>query len=262
METDKKYYIQLFSPHGLIRYQNPEIGRDKDTGGQVKYVLELLEALSNHPKVRKIDLFTRRIKDRRVSPSYGKEIEKVGEKARIVRPHKMWRKCLPQKRITCGIIWTNLLIKQSASTKRRAIYPIWFMGIMQMAIILPLQLSQFFFKPPFSVTGHSLGRNTNRRILLEQGLSPKKINEQYNIEKRINAEEAATCKSQILVVTSTSHEIEYPICKVTMLFDDRQILKSYRPGSTKICFTLFTGKTMPSFEMGIEEEQALVPDHR
>ena len=52
----KQYYIQLFSPHGLIRFNNPEIGRDTDTGGQVKYLLELLDALSNNPRVRKVDL--------------------------------------------------------------------------------------------------------------------------------------------------------------------------------------------------------------
>ena len=81
----KEYYIQLFSPHGLIRFTDPEIGRDKDTGGQVKYVLELLENLSFHPQVRKVDLFTRRIIDKRVSASYEKEIEIVNEKARIIR---------------------------------------------------------------------------------------------------------------------------------------------------------------------------------
>src|ERR1700712_3698311 len=58
------YYIQLFSPHGLIRFKEAEIGRDPDTGGQVKYVLELMEHLSMHPKVRKVDLFTRRITDK------------------------------------------------------------------------------------------------------------------------------------------------------------------------------------------------------
>ena len=79
------YYIQLFSAHGLIRSKDPEIGRDKDTGGQVKYVLELLENLSMHPLVRKVDLFTRRIIDKRVSSSYENEIEEVNEKARIVR---------------------------------------------------------------------------------------------------------------------------------------------------------------------------------
>ena len=84
-----KYYIQLFSPHGLIRFKDPEIGRDKDTGGQVKYVLELIENLSKHPDVRKVDLFTRRIVDKRVSSTYEKEIEKISDNARIVR-------------ITCG----------------------------------------------------------------------------------------------------------------------------------------------------------------
>src|SRR5262245_32744695 len=83
------YYIQLFSPHGLIRGKGAEIGRDRDTGGQVKYVLELLEILSQHPNVRKVDLFTRRIIDKRVSSSYEREVEVVNEKARIIR-------------ITCG----------------------------------------------------------------------------------------------------------------------------------------------------------------
>ena len=81
----KKYYIQLFSPHGLIRYEDPEIGRDKDTGGQVKYVLELLKTVSQHPSVRKVDLFTRRIIDKKVSTAYSKEVEVVNEKARIIR---------------------------------------------------------------------------------------------------------------------------------------------------------------------------------
>ena len=81
----QNFYIQLFSPHGLIRFHEPEIGRDKDTGGQVKYVLELLEILSQHPQVRKVDLFTRKIVDKKVSPDYGSDIETVNDKARIVR---------------------------------------------------------------------------------------------------------------------------------------------------------------------------------
>ena len=35
----KKPTIQLFSLHGLIRSTNLEMGRDADTGGQVKYCL-------------------------------------------------------------------------------------------------------------------------------------------------------------------------------------------------------------------------------
>ncbi|KAI3737327.1 hypothetical protein L2E82_27325 [Cichorium intybus] len=31
----------FYSLHGLIRAENMEVGRDSDTGGQVKYVVEL-----------------------------------------------------------------------------------------------------------------------------------------------------------------------------------------------------------------------------
>jgi sucrose-phosphate synthase len=32
--------VALISLHGLIRVHEPELGRDADTGGQVRYVLE------------------------------------------------------------------------------------------------------------------------------------------------------------------------------------------------------------------------------
>lgn len=44
-------YIALISVHGLIRGQNLELGRDADTGGQTKYVVELARALSRLPGV-------------------------------------------------------------------------------------------------------------------------------------------------------------------------------------------------------------------
>ena len=34
-------YLQLISLHGLVRGENIEMGRDADTGGQVRYVIEL-----------------------------------------------------------------------------------------------------------------------------------------------------------------------------------------------------------------------------
>ena len=44
-------YILLFSLHGLIRSHDIEMGRDADTGGQIKYLLELAKHLGNRPKV-------------------------------------------------------------------------------------------------------------------------------------------------------------------------------------------------------------------
>ncbi|TAD79054.1 MAG: hypothetical protein EA000_25100, partial [Oscillatoriales cyanobacterium] len=53
-------YIVTISIHGLIRGQNLELGRDADTGGQTKYVVELARSLAHRPEVGRVDLITRR----------------------------------------------------------------------------------------------------------------------------------------------------------------------------------------------------------
>ena len=78
-------YIQLFSVHGLIRGQSPELGRDADTGGQIKYVLELAQTLAQRDDIDQVDLVTRFIKDKTVSPNYSQKIEQIGDKVRIIR---------------------------------------------------------------------------------------------------------------------------------------------------------------------------------
>ena len=59
MTHKKGLYIQMFSIHGLLRAENMELGHDADTGGQIKYVVELCKTLSVSDQIRKIDLFTR-----------------------------------------------------------------------------------------------------------------------------------------------------------------------------------------------------------
>jgi len=60
----------MFSIHGLLRSEDMELGRDADTGGQIKYVIELGKALSKRSEVKRIDLFTRLIDDKAVSQDY------------------------------------------------------------------------------------------------------------------------------------------------------------------------------------------------
>lgn len=43
--AEDKLYLLLISVHGLLRGHNLELGRDADTGGQTKYVVELARAL-------------------------------------------------------------------------------------------------------------------------------------------------------------------------------------------------------------------------
>jgi len=244
------YYIQLFSPHGLIRYNNPEIGRDKDTGGQVKYVLEFLESLSQHPQVRKVDLFTRRIIDKRVSSAYEKEIEIVNEKARIIR-------------MTCGgnsyrakeTLWDHLdefVDKTIRFIERQDDFPDVVHGHYADGNYLAGQISEVY-GVPFLATGHSLGRN-KKNILLKEGLAEDTINEKFNMKRRIVVEENLLEKADVVIV-STQHEIDTQYS----LYKNKKAGKFevVPPGVNTNLFYPFYRFDMPSFKMTIEQEQAL-----
>jgi sucrose-phosphate synthase len=75
----------MISVHGLIRGDELELGRDADTGGQTKYVVDLARALARHPEVERVDLVTRRVVDPEVNPDYAEPEESLGDGARIVR---------------------------------------------------------------------------------------------------------------------------------------------------------------------------------
>jgi len=100
---DKKLYIQLYSIHGLIRARGPELGRNADTGGQTKYVLELAKNLSKDPRVGKIELITRKIKDKSVSGDYSEPSERINDKLNIVRI-----RCGGGKYIRKELLWNHL----------------------------------------------------------------------------------------------------------------------------------------------------------
>ena len=60
-------YICLLSIHGLIRGHDLELGRDADTGGQTKYVVDLARALAQREDITQVDLVTRRVVDAHVT---------------------------------------------------------------------------------------------------------------------------------------------------------------------------------------------------
>ena len=244
------YYIQLFSPHGLIRGKDPEIGRDKDTGGQVKYVLELLENLSQHPRIRKIDLFTRRIVDKRVSSAYEKEIEIVNDKARIVR-----MVCGGSQYRSKESLWEYLdefIDKTIRFIEKEDDFPDVVHGHYADGCYLAEQISEVF-GIPLICTGHSLGRN-KKKILQTEGMSDEKINEKFNMDRRIAVEEQVL-KSADVTIVSTQHEIDTQYG----LYDNKNEAhyEVLPPGVNDELFYPFYRPEMPSFQMTIEQEQAL-----
>ncbi len=78
-------YIMLISIHGLIRGHDLELGRDADTGGQTKYVVELAKALGEHSDIGRVEIITRQVFDRKVSEDYSQSEEILGPKVSIIR---------------------------------------------------------------------------------------------------------------------------------------------------------------------------------
>ena len=196
-------YIQLFSVHGLIRGTSPELGRDADTGGQVKYVLELARALAEHPEVGQVDLVTRLIVDKAVSPDYSRVIEPLSEKARIVRIQ-----CGGRKYIRKELLWDHLdemVDKTLKFIKSSGRVPDVLHGHYADGGYVASELARIFGSP-FVFTGHSMGAHKKKKLLSE-GMSAEDINRRYHIDHRIRMEERIIKDAEQIFV-STNHEID------------------------------------------------------
>ena len=196
-------YICMLSLHGLIRSRDLELGRDPDTGGQTKYVVDLCRALSRHPDVTGVDLVTRLIRDPAVGPDYAAPAEPLGDSARIVRIA-----CGPDEYIPKEQLWDHLdsftdnLVEW---LQRQGKTPTIVHSHYADAGYVGVRLSNLLGVPLIH-TGHSLGRDKRKR-LLARGISREKISATYNIERRIDAEEEVLANAD-LVITSTHNEIE------------------------------------------------------
>jgi len=197
-----KRYIQMFSIHGLIRSNNPELGRNADTGGQVTYVLELARQLSTLDTVARVDLFTRLIGDKTVSNDYASPMEIVNDKFRIVRIQCGGRKYLRKE-----LLWPHLdefIDKTVKFIKREQAIPDVVHGHYPDAGYVAMELARFF-GVPFIFTGHSLGR-IKKQKLLSDGVPAVDLDRRYKIDHRIAVEEEVLSQAD-LIVTSTRQEI-------------------------------------------------------
>ncbi|GAV58996.1 Glycos_transf_1 domain-containing protein/S6PP domain-containing protein/Glyco_trans_4_4 domain-containing protein [Cephalotus follicularis] len=230
-KKEKKLYIVLISLHGLVRGENMELGRDSDTGGQVKYVVELSRALARMPGVYRVDLFTRQISSPEVDWSYGEPTEmltagpedadgnEVGESsgAYIIRVP-----CGPRdKYLRKELLWPHvqefvdgalahvLNMSKVLGEQIGAGQPVWpyvihghYADAGDSAALLSGALNV-----PMVLTGHSLGRNKLEQLIKQGRQSKADINSTYKIMRRIEAEELSLDAAE-LVITSTKQEIE------------------------------------------------------
>ncbi|MBN2627348.1 MAG: HAD-IIB family hydrolase [Spirochaetales bacterium] len=193
----------MINIHGLVRGQNVEIGRDADTGGQTRYIIELANSLSLQPEIDYLDLVTRKITDKRVHSSYGNEREEINSKASIVR-----LSCGGKNYIRKEKLWPHLdeftdrVIEYIQSQNR---LPDFVHGHYADAGYVASHIANLF-GIPLIFTGHSLGRN-KLSFLKSTGMDEQKIRSHYATETRIEAEEGILAQAD-LVITSTNYEKE------------------------------------------------------
>ena len=201
MKINQKY-ILLISIHGLIRGKELELGRDADTGGQTKYVLELAQSLSKHPEIQQVDLMTKLLIDPQVSSDYSKLIEVLNPKANIIRIACGSNEYIPKEELWdyLDIFADNAISYLQSQAKMPDVIHSHYADAGYVGIRLSHQLGI-----PLVHTGHSLGRSKRKR-LLASGISRDTIEKRYNMTRRINAEED-TLSSAERVITSTNQEI-------------------------------------------------------
>ena len=199
----KPLYIVLISVHGLIRGHDLELGRDADTGGQTKYVVELARALGERAEVENVVLLTRRVVDSQVSADYAEVFEPLSDKAGIVRIA-----CGEDKYLRKEMLWDslenfsdNVLAYLKSQPRMPDVLHSHYADAGYVGSRLSHQLGI-----PLVHTGHSLGRN-KRQQLLASGIKRSEIESTYHISRRIEAEET-TLGTAERVITSTQQEIE------------------------------------------------------
>jgi sucrose-phosphate synthase len=198
-----KLHILLISVHGLIRGHHLELGRDADTGGQTRYVVEFARALGEHEDVARVDLLTRRVVDSGVSVDYSRPEERLSDKVAIRRIECGGDAYIPKEQL-----WDCLdTFADSAAhlLHEQKLVPDIIHSHYADAGYVGVRLSSML-GVPLVHTGHSLGR-VKRRRLLASGLKRDEIEQRYNMTRRIEAEEEILGTAE-LVITSTHQEIE------------------------------------------------------
>ncbi len=203
MDDEKKLYLLLISVHGLIRGENLELGRDSDTGGQTKYVVELARALGQHPSIARVDLVTQRVEDPAIDPIYSQSLEKLSDNVQIVRIDCGEPEYVPKEQLWEGLdsFSDNIIDYINKQQQKPDLIHSHYADAGYVATRFSHVLNI-----PLVHTGHSLGR-VKRRRLLASGLKKDDIEQRFNISRRIDAEEDVLALAD-RIIASTHQEID------------------------------------------------------
>nr|ADG01611.1 sucrose phosphate synthase [Xerophyta humilis] len=238
-QKEKKLYIVLISMHGLVRGENQELGRDSDTGGQVKYVVELARALGAMPGVYRVDLLTRQIQAPDVDWSYGEPTEMLPPRTDVLTPGESEEGLQVEGGESSGAYIVRIPFGPKDKYLHKELLWPYIQEFVDGALSHILQMSKVLgeqvgdgqpvwpaaihghyadagdsaallsgaLNVPMVFTGHSLGRDKLEQLLKQGRQTRDEIYSTYKIMRRIEAEELALDASEV-VITSTRQEIE------------------------------------------------------
>ena len=78
-------FVLHIALQGCMRASDVEYGVTADTGGHIRYVMDLVGASAHHPAFDRIEIVTRAFSDPGLSPCYDEPVEIVDDRTRIVR---------------------------------------------------------------------------------------------------------------------------------------------------------------------------------
>ncbi|MEE4350126.1 MAG: HAD-IIB family hydrolase [Pacificimonas sp.] len=201
-------YILHTALQGCLRGKNVEYGITADTGGHIRYLLELADCSASDEKIERVDIVTRGFVDEQLGAGYAQPVEVIDSKRRILRLLTDNEAYLPKEEL-----WQDheQLIERFLDLLEANGLPDLIHAHYADAAVLAAA-AKARFGTPYIFTAHSLGRVKAEA----QGHTP-------DLDRRIAVEEAALAGADA-VIASSRDEAE----KQLAAYD------AYRPGCTRI----------------------------
>ena len=193
--------IMHIALQGALRWTNVEYGLTADTGGHIKYVLELAEAMAGRDDVAAVEIVVRAFRGHEFDPVYGPGIERVTDKLRIVRIPGATDGYLPKE-----ALWRehDELTRVLLDHVREGGVPDLVHAHYADAGALAARLKSAH-GVPYLFTGHSLGA-VKRKAYAQSG----RANPDRDLDWRIAIEDAAMAEADLIVASSRDEaELQY-----------------------------------------------------
>ncbi|KQT68928.1 MULTISPECIES: HAD-IIB family hydrolase [unclassified Aureimonas] len=184
-------FVLHIALQGCLRARNVEYGVTADTGGHIRYLLDLVEASARDAATRRIVIATRRFSGR-LGSDYAEPFERVGEKIEIVRLDTRSASYLEKEEMHGEVpsFAEALIAFIKAEDRRPDVIHAHYADAAVVAAMVEDRLGI-----PFVFTAHSLGR-VKREAL---GADAAGV---AGLDERIASEETALSRASLVIASS------------------------------------------------------------